>query len=73
VDALSRDLIAYYDQEAKLRSERQIDARRVACQQRFAQLLVNKNNLGMLGCSRRVKPRPDEALLDDSYIMFVAP
>lgn len=35
--------------------------------------LVNKNNVGMLGCSRRVEPRPDEALLDDGYIMFVAP
>jgi ubiquinone/menaquinone biosynthesis C-methylase UbiE len=48
VDAISRDLIAYYDQEAKLRAERPIDARRVACQQRFAQLLVEEGRTNLV-------------------------
>jgi GNAT superfamily N-acetyltransferase len=35
--------------------------------------LVHPNNAGMLICSRRVEPKPDEALIDDGYVMFVAP
>ncbi len=35
--------------------------------------LVHSNNAGMLICSRRVEPKPDEASIDDGYVMFIAP
>jgi GNAT superfamily N-acetyltransferase len=35
--------------------------------------LVHPSNAGMLICSRRVEPKPDEALIDDGYMMFIAP
>ncbi len=35
--------------------------------------LVHPDNYAMLACSRRIKPRPDEASIDDGYVMFVAP
>jgi GNAT superfamily N-acetyltransferase len=35
--------------------------------------LVHPNNQGMLICSRRVDPKPDEASIDDGYVMFIAP
>ncbi len=35
--------------------------------------LVHPNNAGMIVCSRRVEPYPDEASIDDGYVMFIAP
>lgn len=35
--------------------------------------LVHPNNKGMLACSRQVEPQPNEASIDDGYIMFIAP
>ncbi len=35
--------------------------------------LVHPNNDAMLACSRSLKPQPDEASIDDGYVMFVAP
>jgi GNAT superfamily N-acetyltransferase len=35
--------------------------------------LVHPNNTGMLVCSRRVEPKPDEASIDDGFVMFIAP
>jgi ribosomal protein S18 acetylase RimI-like enzyme len=35
--------------------------------------LVHPINVGMLTCSRRVEPTPDEAAVEDGYLMFVAP
>ncbi len=34
--------------------------------------LVHPSNVGMLTCSRRVEPTPDEAAVEDGYLMFVA-
>ena len=34
--------------------------------------LVHPNNESMLVCSRRVEPQPDEASIDDGYVMFIA-
>jgi hypothetical protein len=47
-DALSQDLITYCDQEAKLRVERPVDARRVECQRRFAQQLVDEDRSNLV-------------------------
>jgi ribosomal protein S18 acetylase RimI-like enzyme len=35
--------------------------------------VVHTSNEVMLSCSRRIQPKPDEASVDDSYVMFVAP
>ncbi len=35
--------------------------------------LVHPNNEGMLICSRKPEPQPDEASIDDGYVMFIAP
>ena len=35
--------------------------------------LVHPNNAGMLICARRLEPKPDEASIDDGYVMFIAP
>jgi ribosomal protein S18 acetylase RimI-like enzyme len=35
--------------------------------------VVHSSNEAMLACSRQLQPQPDEALVEDSYIMFVTP
>jgi ribosomal protein S18 acetylase RimI-like enzyme len=35
--------------------------------------VVHTSNEAMLSCSRKIQPQPDEALVEDSYVMFVAP
>lgn len=35
--------------------------------------LVHPLNVSMLACARRINPTPDEAVLRDGYLMFIAP